>query len=134
MAKKIKSPEVLIGDDKQEIFDEIIKMDNSGVIKESDAIVIGLLVDAIIEYRSSCIEIDENGIIITLSGDRGHEKQTVSPYVGMKKDARATILKICSEIGFSPKAAAALQLVEAEAEALSPFEKALKKRNNKNKR
>ena len=127
-SKNIKPPVWLIDKENNKLFKQVLALDENDILKKSDAILISILVDAIIDFREADKHIKENGSVIKMKGDRGHVKQTVNPNIAIKKEARTAIIKITQEIGFTPKARAAIQLTEAEADALSPFELALKER------
>lgn len=131
---KIIPPKLLIDDDEsKEVFDIIISLDDSGLLKKTDAIVVALLVEALIEYKEATLNIKENGEIITIMGDR-QEKQITNPSVYIKKDARTSIINLIKEIGYTPKSRASINQIVEETNALpSAFDAALKKLADKKK-
>jgi P27 family predicted phage terminase small subunit len=136
MARKntIKAPSWLLSKDEIKIFKQILALDENEVLKKSDTLLVCMLVDAVIDFMEARQDIEERGKIITLKGDRNYDKETTNPSILIKREARKTIESISKEIGFTPKARSALELEQAEAQALSPFEIALKDRMERRKK
>lgn len=127
---KLTFPAFLLDDDMEELFDLVVSLDTSDTLKQSDTILMGLLVDALVTFHESNEKIKEEGAIVSIMGDRGN-RDTKNPYISIKNEARTTILNICAQIGYSPKARTRLALEEAGIDSLSPFELLLKERKAK---
>lgn len=125
MSKSVKAPSWLMDKEEAKLFRQILSLDEGEVLKKSDTLILAMLVDAIIDFRVAKQDIEENGVIITTVGERGFERTSASPYVAMKKEARQTIIKSCQELGFTPKARAALDAVVTETGEKGALQQAL---------
>lgn len=130
MSNKNVKPPMWLLEDKEEakIFRQILALDENEVIEKSDSILIAMLVDSIIDYREAKEKLKTQDVVIELQGDRGHARQTVNPYVSIKKDAKAQAISILKEIGYTTKSRLSINIIEGTSDELSPFEMAIKNR------
>ncbi len=125
MTQKIKAPAWLMDKEESKIFRQIVALDEFNLLTKADTILIAVLVDAIIDFRLAKADIEVNGVVIETIGERNHIRTSANPYIGIKNQAREMIRKTCQELGYTPKARAARDLVLAEVEGKGTLEKAM---------